>query len=83
MNQSTEPTPPEKKDAPSGSQEEPLTYQESLDEALAETFPASDPISPSAAESADRKVQSPGNPVDWPTADQKGPKSKSRSTDSK
>jgi general stress protein 26 len=68
------PPPPEKKDAPSGSQEEPLTYQQSLDEALAETFPASDPISPSAAEAAERKVKSPGNPVDWPTTGGADPK---------
>lgn len=35
---------------------EPLSYEGTLDEALEETFPASDPISPSAAEHADRQA---------------------------
>lgn len=34
---------------------EPLSYEGTLDEALEETFPASDPISPSAAEHAERQ----------------------------
>ena len=49
------------------------TYQELLDESLDETFPASDPISPSAAMHAARKVHTGKDEVDWqlkPGADQ-------------
>ncbi|CAM3517091.1 hypothetical protein BOSP111201_09580 [Bordetella sputigena] len=48
------------------------TYQESLDEAIEETFPASDPISPSAAEKADRKISTPKDDVDWKAPKDKG-----------
>jgi hypothetical protein len=41
------------------------TYQESLDEALDETFPASDPISPSAAMHAEQRIQTAKDAVDW------------------
>jgi hypothetical protein len=41
------------------------TYQELLDEALDETFPASDPISPSAAMHADKQVSSQKDEKDW------------------
>lgn len=41
------------------------TYQELLDEALDETFPASDPISPSAAMHASHRVDSARDEVDW------------------
>jgi hypothetical protein len=41
------------------------TYQESLDDAIEQTFPASDPISPSAAERADRAVSTPKDDKDW------------------
>ncbi|CAG1018584.1 hypothetical protein BURC_03378 [Burkholderiaceae bacterium] len=41
------------------------TYQELLDEALDETFPASDPISPSAAMHAERQVATGKDDVDW------------------
>ena len=41
------------------------TYQELLDESLDETFPASDPISPSAAMHAARRVATPRDKVDW------------------
>jgi hypothetical protein len=41
------------------------TYQELLDESLDETFPASDPISPSAAMHAARKVRTGKDKVDW------------------
>lgn len=41
------------------------TYQELLDEALDETFPASDPISPSAAMHAAERVESARDEVDW------------------
>lgn len=41
------------------------TYQELLDEALDETFPASDPISPTAAMHATRAVSTPSDAVDW------------------
>jgi hypothetical protein len=45
---------------------EPRTYQQSLDEALAQTFPASDPISPSSAMHAEERVTpSPRDAVDW------------------
>ncbi|RZL03809.1 MAG: hypothetical protein EOP36_02900 [Rubrivivax sp.] len=41
------------------------TYQELLDEALDETFPASDPISPSAAMSAEKRIAKGTQDVDW------------------
>lgn len=41
------------------------TYQELLDEALDQTFPASDPISPSAAMHAEKAVSNPVNDTDW------------------
>jgi len=41
------------------------TYQELLDESLDETFPASDPISPSAAMHAQRQVATGKDDVDW------------------
>lgn len=41
------------------------TYQELLDEALDETFPASDPISPTAAMHASHRVESSRDEVDW------------------
>ncbi|HMC17188.1 MAG TPA: hypothetical protein VKI18_16245 [Albitalea sp.] len=41
------------------------TYQELLDESLDETFPASDPISPSAAMHADKQVSTGKDDVDW------------------
>jgi hypothetical protein len=63
MNDSTR-----KPDAPSGASADssaPATYQELLDEAIEETFPASDPISPSAAMHAERRMSTQKNPVDW------------------
>jgi hypothetical protein len=41
------------------------TYQELLDESLDETFPASDPISPSAAMHADKQIATPQDGKDW------------------
>ena len=41
------------------------TYQELLDEALQQTVPASDPISPSAAMSADQRISTGRDGVDW------------------
>ena len=41
------------------------TYQELLDEALEETFPASDPISPSAAMSAEKRISTDRDETDW------------------
>jgi hypothetical protein len=41
------------------------TYQELLDEALQETFPASDPISPSAAMSAEKRISTQRDQTDW------------------
>lgn len=41
------------------------TYQQLLDDSLEATFPASDPISPSAAMHAAEQTESPGHPHDW------------------
>ena len=41
------------------------TYQELLDESLDETFPASDPISPSAAMHVAKQVTTGKDEVDW------------------
>ena len=41
------------------------TYQELLDEALDETFPASDPISPSAAMAAEKRISTEKDKHDW------------------
>lgn len=41
------------------------TYQELLDEAVDETFPASDPISPTAAMNAERSVSTGMDDQDW------------------
>jgi hypothetical protein len=62
------PTPPPDLEAAKTELDQP-TYQDLLDEAIEETFPASDPISPSAAEAAERRaerrVSSEKNPTDW------------------
>jgi hypothetical protein len=59
-------TPKAAKDRPEGKAKDKLpTYQESLDEALEETFPASDPISPSAAMHADKPVKTGKDERDW------------------
>jgi hypothetical protein len=52
------------------------TYQEALDEAVEESFPASDPISPGVAEKADRKVSTPKDEVDWKASHDKSGKQK-------
>lgn len=44
------------------------TYQELLDESLDQTFPASDPISPSAAMHAEQVIQSARDARDWSLA---------------
>ena len=41
------------------------SYQELLDEALDETFPASDPISPSAAMAAEKRIRTAKDQTDW------------------
>lgn len=41
------------------------TYQAAVDESLDMTFPASDPISPSAAMHAEKKTQTKRDDVDW------------------
>lgn len=41
------------------------TYQELLDESLDQTFPASDPISPSAAMHAEKQVSTGRDDIDW------------------
>ncbi len=43
-----------------------MTYQDALDEALEETFPASDPIASSPASRREKQIATPTNPVDWP-----------------
>jgi hypothetical protein len=60
--------PTRKPDAPGSASADasaPATYQELLDEAIEETFPASDPISPSAAMHAERRMSTQKNAVDW------------------
>ncbi|MGE5453487.1 MAG: hypothetical protein ACM3VZ_16780 [Acidobacteriota bacterium] len=41
------------------------TYQELLDDALDQTFPASDPISPTAAMHADKQISTSKDDTDW------------------
>ncbi|MDW3683447.1 hypothetical protein RA280_17180 [Cupriavidus sp. CV2] len=43
----------------------PATYQEAVDDSLDMTFPASDPISPSAAMHAEKKTSTPRDDTDW------------------
>ena len=53
----------------SGAKPSPLpTYQELLDEALVLTFPASDPISLSAALRAEQPITTPKDRTDWTLA---------------
>jgi len=49
------------------------TYQEELDDALEQTFPASDPISPSAAMHAQEKVSTSKDDKDWKLHPKKPP----------
>jgi hypothetical protein len=41
------------------------TYQELLDDALDQTFPASDPISPTAAMHTEKQISSSRDETDW------------------
>ncbi|MFC4275043.1 hypothetical protein [Achromobacter aloeverae] len=41
------------------------TYQEALDDAVEQSFPASDPIAPGVAEKAQREVSTPKDDKDW------------------
>jgi hypothetical protein len=41
------------------------TYQELLDDALDQTFPASDPISPTAAMAAEKRIATERDATDW------------------
>ncbi|GAA4326776.1 hypothetical protein GCM10023144_10650 [Pigmentiphaga soli] len=41
------------------------TYQELLDDTLEQTFPASDPISPSAAMNAEKRIATGKDDKDW------------------
>ncbi|MGD9943654.1 MAG: hypothetical protein AB7F71_04920 [Burkholderiaceae bacterium] len=50
------------------------TYQEALDDALEDTFPASDPISPSAALNTAKRVSTSQDQVDWELKPEKQPK---------
>ncbi|CAN5322606.1 hypothetical protein BH09PSE5_BH09PSE5_06140 [soil metagenome] len=56
------------------------TYQELLDESLDQTFPASDPISPSAAMHAEHALESEANSVDWTLNPQGGQTSSSQTS---
>lgn len=64
-------TPADPKDAsrPEGptrrTEERVPTYQELLDAAVDQTFPASDPISPSAAMHADKEISTDKDSRDW------------------
>jgi hypothetical protein len=49
------------------------TYQEALDDALDDTFPASDPISPSAALHAEQRIQTAKDEVDWQSKPEQKP----------
>ncbi|MGE0312828.1 MAG: hypothetical protein AB7P21_14550 [Lautropia sp.] len=55
--------------APEARDDAPPTYQRSLDEALEETFPASDPISPSAAMHAEHRIRTERDDIDWCTGE--------------
>ncbi|MGO4331178.1 hypothetical protein AB4Z48_15235 [Cupriavidus sp. 2TAF22] len=44
---------------------QPATYQQAVDESLDMTFPASDPISPSAAMHAEKQTSTPRDDKDW------------------
>lgn len=62
------------------------TYQELLDEALDETFPASDPISPTAAMAAEKRIRTDKDATDWtlkPGASQPADDKKSAGTGGK
>lgn len=52
------------------------TYQEALDDALDATFPASDPISPSAALNPAKRISTPQDDVDWELQPEKKPKAR-------
>lgn len=69
------PPPPKPAERPDPGDKTP-TYQESLDEALEETFPASDPISPGAAMHAEKKVRTGKDAVDWKVEPERGPAAK-------
>jgi hypothetical protein len=56
---------PHPHDAADKTTDQPRTYQEALDEAVEETFPASDPISPSAAEHAEKQISTQRDDKDW------------------
>ncbi len=62
-------TPESKKERLEGTAQRPEdkvpTYQEALDEAVEESFPASDPISPGVAEKAQREISTGKDEKDW------------------
>ncbi|MGN6527936.1 MAG: hypothetical protein ACTHL8_16235 [Burkholderiaceae bacterium] len=60
-------TPPRRdaEDQPDLHHDEPQSYQALLDESLALTFPASDPISPSAAMRCGDEIDTPADERDW------------------
>lgn len=77
--------PPVKEAAGNPDKEGQKTYQEAVDDSLDMTFPASDPISPSAAMHAEKRTQTAQDEKDWhlkpgsehqpagkPAAEQKG-----------
>lgn len=66
--------PQEKADMHQGTRDD--HYQENLDEAVEETFPASDPISPSVAERQERKAAEAREAAERKSAQDKGTQKK-------
>jgi hypothetical protein len=50
------------------------TYQEALDEAVEQSFPASDPIAPGGSDKADREISTGKDEKDWARKPGAGPK---------
>ena len=65
-------------DAAATSKTDALTYQQLLDDALDQTFPASDPISPTAAMHADKLISTGKDKVDWTLQPGKGQRKQAR-----
>ncbi|MCA3182170.1 hypothetical protein [Cupriavidus sp.] len=64
-NQSADKASPSKADRSDKADKSGKTYQAAVDESLDMTFPASDPISPGAAEHAERQMATGRDDVDW------------------
>lgn len=59
--------------APADAADKRPTYQEALDDALDDTFPASDPISPGAAMHAEREIETARDEKDWTLGSERAP----------